>query len=443
MKMRFLFAVIIICCCQLVHAQDERNCVSAEYAKSIRTNYPALSSLSAYIPKDTLRANFLLKEIGGDTTTIIIPVVFNVLLQDTGKVSRQQVMSQLDVLNEDFSGSNADFSETPLAFRTVSAGDTHIRFTCDTIIYRKIAKSYFIIDPDKAYDLRNESTDPVKFEKTGGIPPHLPTSRLNIWVADIRYMDRGDLQVLYGYSLRPPVPYNIDGVVVNYKSFGRNPIHPGPHEGGRTCTHEVGHYLGLRHIWGDTECGDDSIPDTPPQHQETLGCRTGTLNSCDNAKAGAMYMNFMDYCNDGCVHLFTRMQSRRMRQTFPLYRPGFIFGAKDTFFEDEQSIFLSTAIITKIDQQKDSVNFTISRNSYSPNTELLIKPANSLNWNNSYTLKDTSFTVRGLQPGVLYEIKLRSKEMAGYKFEDLPSTFFVADASKLKPEKLLRVLNPL
>ncbi|MBS1608053.1 MAG: hypothetical protein JSS70_04600 [Bacteroidetes bacterium] len=76
------------------------------------------------------------------------------------------------------------------------------------------------------------------------------------------------------------------------------------------------HWLGLKHIWGDADCGDDGVADTPQQSNFTSGCPRGTHISCGNASTGDMYMNFMDYTNDPCMNLFTKGQSDRMRALF-------------------------------------------------------------------------------------------------------------------------------
>jgi hypothetical protein len=80
--------------------------------------------------------------------------------------------------------------------------------------------------------------------------------------------------------------------------------------------HEVGHWLGLRHIWGDAPCGDDNIDDTPPQAGPTRGCPSGVVSTCTSGAAGNMYMNFMDFTNDECTNMFTVGQATKMRELF-------------------------------------------------------------------------------------------------------------------------------
>ena len=83
-----------------------------------------------------------------------------------------------------------------------------------------------------------------------------------------------------------------------------------PFDLGRTTTHEVGHYLNLRHIWGDGNCSfDDFVSDTPSSDGPNYGCSISHV-SCSSVD---MVQNYMDYSDDGCMNLFTQGQRDRMR----------------------------------------------------------------------------------------------------------------------------------
>ena len=114
-------------------------------------------------------------------------------------------------------------------------------------------------------------------------------------------------------SPRSP-PEATDGVVIAFSVFGKNAR--AGYEQGKTAVHEIGHYLGLRHIWGDSYCGDDWVDDTPKQASFTPGCPSGIRQSCSNGKNGDMYMNFMDLTQDACINLFTEGQKERVRYIF-------------------------------------------------------------------------------------------------------------------------------
>jgi hypothetical protein len=117
-----------------------------------------------------------------------------------------------------------------------------------------------------------------------------------------------------GYSSFPGGPANKDGMVISHLTFGINS--KAGYEMGKTAVHEAGHWLGLRHIWGDTYCGDDLIDDTPKQGTFTSGCPSGVRQSCGSGPGGDMYMNYMDITLDACTNLFTEGQVERMRASF-------------------------------------------------------------------------------------------------------------------------------
>jgi hypothetical protein len=108
---------------------------------------------------------------------------------------------------------------------------------------------------------------------------------------------------------------NSDGVVANYSTFGSVNYNDGtfllnaPYNEGRTMTHEVGHWIGLRHIWGDANCASDFCADTPTAHTANFGCPT--IVNCSNT-GNEMVQNYMDYSDDSCMNIYTQNQKDRM-----------------------------------------------------------------------------------------------------------------------------------
>jgi hypothetical protein len=117
-----------------------------------------------------------------------------------------------------------------------------------------------------------------------------------------------------------------DGVVINFPNFGLSGNSNAPYHKGRTATHEVGHWLNLEHIWGDSNCGDDNVNDTPKHEQDNYGCPSfPKSSSCSGAGAnGEMFMNYMDYTNDACMNLFTNGQKDRMLAAINNYRSNML-----------------------------------------------------------------------------------------------------------------------
>jgi len=146
----------------------------------------------------------------------------------------------------------------------------------------------------------------MKFKSSYGADAWDPKSYLNIWICR--------LDDVLGYSTFPGNNLSKDGIVLSYNEL--NAIGPIQSNNGRTLVHEVGHWLNLKHIWGDSFCGDDSIDDTPKQSTYTPGCPTGIRLSCGDTKTGDMYMNYMDFTDDVCMNLFTKGQKIRARSLF-------------------------------------------------------------------------------------------------------------------------------
>jgi hypothetical protein len=149
--------------------------------------------------------------------------------------------------------------------------------------------------------------DRIKFSSQGGDDAWDSRYYLNLWV--------GNLVGVLGYSSSPGGAAEKDGIVVNTTSFGTINVNA-PYQLGRTAVHEVGHWLGLKHIWGDDYCGDDLVSDTPKQGNFTAGCPNGFRSSCSNGTDGDMFMNYMDFTDDACLNMFTEGQKQRMLALF-------------------------------------------------------------------------------------------------------------------------------
>ena len=250
-------------------------------------------------------------------TTIVIPVVVHVIYQTPEQnVSDEQVQSQIDVLNEDFSGNNASSMNIPPVW-TPLLTDSKIRF--------QLAAR----DPlgNRSNGVKRVSTaitefslfDPaIFFDSLGGSTAWPNTQYLNIWVCKIE----GNA---LGFAAYPGTNASEDGVVINYSAFGRKGTVQAPYDYGRTCTHEVGHWLVLNHIWGDDNencngrdfpINQQAIDDTPNQAGSTFRCKSfPALDACSPTVPGIMYMNYMDYTDDKCMMFFTPGQIIRMRNT--------------------------------------------------------------------------------------------------------------------------------
>jgi hypothetical protein len=155
----------------------------------------------------------------------------------------------------------------------------------------------------------------MKFSSQGGDDAWDATKYLNLWVCNL-------FNLTLGYGVLPGSPLQKDGVVIKYNVFGTVGTLLAPYNKGRTATHEIGHWLGLKHLWGDSSCGDDGIADTPPQQAANYGCSSFPhLSQCSINSYGDMFMNFMDFSNDACMNVFTQGQKAEMRSLFALGGP--------------------------------------------------------------------------------------------------------------------------
>lgn len=231
-----------------------------------------------------------------------IPVVVHVLYNNSNQnISDAQILSQIDILNQDYRLLNSNFSSTPNAFVPL-AGDAFIQFA--------LAKK----DPDglptngitRTFTSKSsfQFNDDMKSTSSGGIDPWNTSKYLNLWICELA-------GGVLGFAYPPGVQANIDGVVINTTSLGNTGNVVYPYNLGRTATHEIGHYLNLKHVWGDANCGDDGVSDTPTQQTSNDKCPTYPHSTCSNTSD--MYVNYMDYTYDECMTMFSKGQIARMR----------------------------------------------------------------------------------------------------------------------------------
>jgi pregnancy-associated plasma protein-A len=236
---------------------------------------------------------------------ITLPVVVHVVHRERAEnISDTQVKSQIKALNRDYRARNADKSQVPAPWKSLVT-DAKIEFelaTTDpdgnqTTGITRTATTVGAFQPD----------DTVKSKRTGGVDPW-PTDRyLNIWVCRLTAS-------LLGYAQFPGGPAATDGVVILHSAFGTGGSAGAPFNKGRTATHEVGHFLNLRHIWGDMNLcqGDDFVADTPRAEASNAGRPRFPHVTCGNGPNGDMFMNYMDYVDDEAMCMFTVGQVARM-----------------------------------------------------------------------------------------------------------------------------------
>jgi hypothetical protein len=239
---------------------------------------------------------------------VTIPVVVHVVYRVEGEnISQTQIQSQIDALNRDYAASNADKTKTPACWAGLIT-DIGVKFKlADKDPHGKPTNG---ITRTKTKVVSFSTHDEVKFAAKGGADPWPTDAYLNLWVCNLG-------GGLLGYAQFPGGPAATDGVVILSSAFGTSGTAAAPYNLGRTAVHEVGHWLNLNHIWGDTsDCsGTDHVADTPEQQLPNYGKPAFPHVTCHNGPNGDMFMNYMDYVDDDAMVMFTAGQSARMHAT--------------------------------------------------------------------------------------------------------------------------------
>lgn len=331
-----------------------------------------------FISNYELVYDIALNRLANNNQTYYIPVVFHIVYNtDNQNLPDSVIYSQIDVLNEDYRRLNENANETRDEFLEF-AGDANIEFflanvdpegnPTNGIIHQYTDREEFLMFEDI---LSNEITlDEVKFSASGGSDAWDTNQYLNIWVCNIGALDILGLELgqVFGYAY-PPVDIDealielsntqtvpdwptdmltndesVQGVVLHYTAVGRN--NPVANEDGmiennegRAAVHEIGHYLGLRHTWGDAlaffgddGCSlDDGISDTPNASDQAGYICDFNKNTCSGDTFGSsgedlpdMVENYMDYSPDNCLNMFTNGQINVMRNILEIARPELI-----------------------------------------------------------------------------------------------------------------------
>lgn len=386
MKEVLLTLSLALCIIFSSQAQQTPRTCAAEEVMEKQNQDPAIAKRRQLIEQRT--AQFLKSKDRANLRTgiLTIPVIVHVIYNTSNpqeNISSAQVQSQIDVLNEDFRRLNGDVGGVPSEF---SAADIEIEFTLSQVTRTASSRSSW------------GTNDAMKRSSQGGVDPIDPANNLNMWVCNIG-------GGILGYVQFPGGNPATDGVVVSPQYFGSSDKGSGfflsaPFDKGRTTTHEVGHYLNLRHIWGDGGCSvDDFVQDTPVAGGPNYGCPNYPSRSCSNngGFSSDQFMNYMDYVDDACMFMFSEGQKVRMDAIFAPGGPREGLGTVSGGCELPAPAGLAASGIT-------DNGFTLTWNavagaiSYDVNID-----------GNITNVPSTSYSATGLDPGTTYSTSVRAR----------------------------------
>ncbi|WP_426092007.1 zinc metalloprotease [Flavobacterium sp. DSR3-2] len=274
-------------------AVSQRGCASQEVLTAQMKADPSLALRMNKIEAFTEKAMLSARLVNGK---VEIPVVVNVLYRTAAEnISLSQIQSQIDVLNKDFNALNSDYNSVPAAFSGVKA-NVGITFVLQNVVRRSTTTTSW-------------TTNDAMKKSAQGIAPTTPTTVLNMWSCNLG-------GGILGYAQFPGGAAATDGVVMDNNAFGSGGTAAAPFNLGRTATHEVGHWMNLRHIWGDATCGSDLVSDTPTHNTSNYGIPAYPHYSTCTGTPVEMTMNYMDYTDDAGMYMFSNGQKSRMAALF-------------------------------------------------------------------------------------------------------------------------------
>jgi hypothetical protein len=297
------------------------HCASAAYVNELEAKIPGLKNqLDEIAQHATYRTR---------SVNVTIPIVFHVVYKSAAQnIADSYLNAQVDLLNKSYARLNSDTTNMRSIYQS-RVGASKVRFVIDQVIRVQTTKNSFDVSSTSGMS----GGDDVKIAVYGGSDAVSPDKKLNIWVCNLT-IDGTDGLIGYAY---PPAgapnwpagsnaPFiELDGIVIDYTDVGgpaKQPIGFSYGFRGKALVHEVGHYLGLRHIWGDDngacpgQAGykDDGLSDTPVTADASNFDCNKTKNTCTESSGDLpdMVENYMDYSSESCQNSFTKMQVSAM-----------------------------------------------------------------------------------------------------------------------------------
>ena len=334
---KLLFISFLLVISNDLFSQSENSnfvrCSAIEYEDFLKSKNPSRKTLTEF--ENWLQPLIVNEKKTSNTTSrnvansvIKVPVVIHIIHNGdavgTGEnISDDQALSQITVLNQDF----RKMVGTPGANANPVGADTEIEF----VLAKRKPDGTATTGIDRVQVSTTQFTSMANVETMKQTTVWDSSKYLNIWTVRIGggsaiwngtlgYAQFPSYSGISGMGYNNPTTEALtDGLVMRHDAFGSRTLYPAgiyggtSYDKGRTATHELGHWAGLRHIWGDDACGNDFCADTPTAHDSNGGCPI--VLACDGA-SNEMVENYMDYTDDACMNIFTLDQKTRITTVF-------------------------------------------------------------------------------------------------------------------------------
>lgn len=398
------------------YGQNVRNCGTMGHLHDMEQQDPSTVQRMQTIERETqqwINSNSGNKAAAVVTIPVVVHVVYNTTSQN---ISDAQINSQINILNADFRKLNSDISLLPSVFSSLAA-DCEIQFCLAQRDPNGNATNGIVRKSTTVTSF--SSNDNIKRNANGGSDAWPAASYLNIWVGNLS-------GGLLGYAQFPGGVASTDGVVCTYTAFGNIGTASAPFNKGRTATHEIGHWLNLRHIWGDATCGNDQVADTPTQQTANTGCPAFPKVTCSNGPNGDLHMNYMDYTDDACMYMFTNGQKSRMLASLNTTRASLLTSQGCVPPAAGSCNVPSGLSATAITTSSATLNWAAvsGANNYS----VQYKAVSSTTWLTGSST-GTSLAVSGLSANTAYEFQVRANCTSASSAFSASSNFTTTSAS--------------